>query len=306
MSAVSDSEHIAIITPASRRPWIAGTVSILLPGLGHVYAGKPLRGLVVWMLTVVAGVVGLAIVVAVPAWAEPPALAAIVVVLLLAVAWDAARTARRQSLAFQLRPYNRWYVYAGLLLLSAFVVQPMLLRPIKALIAAAYKLPSTSMEPTLLKGDYLLVAPLRGPVRRGQVVVYRTARGMFMKRVVGLPGDTLAMRDGQLIINGRALPEWYVRRADKDPVVPEFAWQRAYLLPGADTAAYHPSLRTWGPLMLPPKEYFILGDNRGESFDSRYTGFVPQTDLVAQPTAVYFSRGPAGAIRWTRIGHATR
>jgi signal peptidase I len=284
-----------------RHPWVAAALSFLMEGLGHLYAGRPRRGIAVWIVARVGGVLVLAVAMRLPPRLQLPVLGLAVVIIIL-VAWDAIQVARRQDRTYQLRPYNRWYVYVGLLALSAFVLHPMLVTPIRQTVGTAYRLPSTSMEPTLLRGDYLLTVPLRGAVRRGQLVVYRVAQHSFMKRVVGLPGDTLAMRDGQLIVNGHALSEPYAVRADHDPLDPEFSWQQAYV-PGSDTTVYRPSLRSWGPLVLPPQRYFILGDNRGESYDSRYTGFVARSALVGRPTVVYFSRDPAtGIVRWRRIG----
>ena len=135
----------------------------------------------------------------------------------------------------------------------------------------------------------------------------------FVKRLVGLPGDTLAMRDGILIRNGVALAEPYVTHSDPeaDPVWDEFRWQSDFLVRTADAAVgYHPSRNNWGPLIVPSGNYFVLGDNRDNSLDSRYWGFVADSLVRGQPLVVYYSYDPDGAVkldwltrvRWKRFG----
>src|SRR4029078_10470106 len=103
-----------------------------------------------------------------------------------------------------------------------------------------------------------------------------------VKRSVVFPGDTRARRDGILIRNGVAVAEPYVSHNDPeaDPVWDEFRWQGNFLgKTGGATVAYPPSRNNWGPLVVPEAEYFVLGDNRDNSLDSRYWGFVPDSLL---------------------------
>ena len=202
---------------------------------------------------------------------------------------------------------------------------------IKTFVMEAFKIPSSSMEGTLLVGDFLLVNKLvygaevplmnkrlpavRQP-RRGDVIVFEWPKDRtktFVKRLVGLPGDTLAMRESVLIRNGIAIAEPYVRHNDPsaDPVWDEFQWQSDFLVRTAGAAvAYHPSRNNWGPLIVPEKEYFVLGDNRDNSLDSRYWGFVPDSLLRGRPEVVYFSFSPDSTddfawlthVRWLRLG----
>jgi signal peptidase I len=161
------------------------------------------------------------------------------------------------------------------------------------------------MEPTLMTGDLILSVPLRGDVERAQIVVYRSTMGTFAKRVVGLPGDTIAMRDGQLLVGGKPVSEPYAHRESEDPSWREFAWQKAYLVVRADSATYDPSVHNWGPLLIPADDYFLLGDNRNASLDSRFLGFVHRDAIFARPTVVYFSRDPKTQVtQWARIGQS--
>lgn len=194
----------------------------------------------------------------------------------------------------------------------------------------AFKIPSGSMERTLLVGDFLLVnklaygaevpfthsrlPKLRQP-QRGDVIVFEWPEDLtknFVKRLVGLPGDTLEMHNGQLVRNGKVLNEPYVLHTepDIDPAQEEFRWQRSYLVNTANaTIGYHPSRDNWGPLVVPPGNYFVLGDNRDNSLDSRYWGFVADSLVKGRPFMIYYSYAPDTArfdwvtrIRWGRVG----
>jgi signal peptidase I len=206
---------------------------------------------------------------------------------------------------------------------------------LRAFLIEAFKIPSGSMERTLLVGDFLLVdklvygaevplthlrlPALRDP-KRGEVVVFEypvNPTQNFVKRLVGLPGDTLAMTDGVLLLNGVPLDEPYVTHSapDLDPVDQEFGWQQRYIVHAAEPrSGYHPSRNNWGPLIVPPKNYFVLGDNRDNSLDSRYWGFVPDSLLKGRPLVVYFSYAPDTTarfswltrVRWRRLGERIR
>ena len=294
----------------ARRPWVAVVLTILTPGLGHLYAGAPRRALGFWLLSLAAGVVIVAILSAVAILSVVPGsllfVAGILGTPLIVglIAWSAARTARNAGVDFVPRGYNRWWVYLGIVLVVAFVVQPPYLSVIKKTILQAYQIPSTSMEPTLLRGDFILAKPLRRAPERGEIVVYQRRGVAFIKRVVGLPADTLSMQNGTLFVNGHSVTEPYAsHRLERSLFDQDFLWQRDYVASGIDAATYHPTLTYWGPIVVPPREYFLLGDNRGESADSRYIGFVSADSVIQRPTIIYLSRDrQTGHIRWARIG----
>jgi len=180
------------------------------------------------------------------------------------------------------------------LFLNTFVLQP-------------YLIPSESMEHTLLVGDFLLVnkqvyapagslsrrfMPYR-EVARGDIVVFHHPQPPFLvKRVVGVPGDRLRMEDGRVTVNGQTLDEPYAayEPAARNPFRDDFP-AKVYTDPEVDPAWWKQmqSLTRDGELVVPEGEYFVLGDNRNHSKDSRFWGFVPRSQIVARPLVIYFS-----------------
>ena len=218
---------------------------------------------------------------------------------------------------------------------KVFLVAVMLFLVVRAFFVEAFKIPSGSMERTLLVGDFLLVnklvygaevpltkrrLPRLHAPRAGEVVVFQFPRDPtknFVKRLVGVAGDTLAMRDGVLLRNGVIQTESFVMRSEfgDGPSGEVFRWQRDYLVKTASAeAVFPPSRNNWGPLIVPVQSYFVLGDNRDNSLDSRYWGFVPDSLMRGRPIFVYYSYAPDSArrfswltrIRWGRIGEQVR
>jgi signal peptidase I len=137
-----------------------------------------------------------------------------------------------------------------------------------------------------------------------------------VKRVVGMAGDTLAMKDNVLQRNGKPVEEPYVIRTDptSDPELPQMrAWQVKYLV-GKDPATYRPTLKNWGPVVVPRDSLMVMGDNRDNSYDSRYWGFLGRDRLRGRPLLIYFSYDKDGllplpfitSIRWGRIFSSPR
>jgi signal peptidase I len=202
---------------------------------------------------------------------------------------------------------------------------------IRTFVIEAFRIPTGSMETTLLVGDFLLVnkavygaqvpgtavrLPAFGEPDRGDVVVFTPPHEPdknYVKRLVGLPGDTLSMRDKVLFVNGLPLAEPYARHGDPmDVHAPGMRWQLDHLLEPTHRLQYRPSRDNWGPVTVPNGHVFVLGDNRDDSEDSRYWGFVEQTAIKGKPLFVYYSFNPRTLrnapwlteIRWDRIGGA--
>jgi signal peptidase I len=200
---------------------------------------------------------------------------------------------------------------------------------LRTFLVQTFVITSGSMEETLLVGDMLLVNRLAigsqipgtsvripGYSRPGRfdVLVFDPPHEpdlMLIKRLIGLPGDTVQMRDRVLYVNGEMVEEPYAVHSDVgDEVHPWMEWQRDFLPPGADPRTYAPTRDNWGPLLIPEDRYFMLGDNREKSLDSRYWGLLEGWRLEGRAVFTYYSYNkdsyrpfPAlREVRWGRIG----
>jgi signal peptidase I len=205
---------------------------------------------------------------------------------------------------------------------------------IRTFAVEAFKIPTGSMEKTLLVGDFLLVnkavygaqVPFTG-VRlpaienpeRGDIVVFEYPLDQsknYVKRVVGLPGDRVAMRGGQLYVNGERRAEDYVQHTQPggDYYDSQFEWQTGYVAPEVDGSTYRPTRDDWGPILVPVGKYFVMGDNRDNSQDSRYWGFVDRGLIKGRPLFIYYSFDRSKLrplpwlteVRWSRVGDLVR
>ena len=202
---------------------------------------------------------------------------------------------------------------------EAFAVALLIALLVRTFVIQAFKIPSGSMENTLLVGDHIFVNKfLFGyhiPYTKGRVLSYATPRHGdiivfvfpedpskdFIKRVIGVPGDTMEIRDKVVYRNGKPLREDYTRFADGN-LVEGFGRNRDNM-PRAE---------------IPPGKYFVMGDNRDRSYDSRFWGFVDEDAIVGKALFIYFSidwsanvgwyevwRYPE-LVRWNRLGEVLR
>jgi len=175
-------------------------------------------------------------------------------------------------------------------------------------IIQAFQIPSESMENTLLIGDYLLVdklcyggsrfldriLPYRA-VHRGDIVVFHYPvhpSEHFVKRVVGVPGDRIRLVNRQVYVNGALLRETYVRYSSPMHDIFRDEFPRTDIpVPGLEGGWWlqMKKLVEDGELIIPEGHYFVLGDNRDESLDSRYWGFVPGENIIGRPLLIYWS-----------------
>src|SRR5580658_4777689 len=174
-------------------------------------------------------------------------------------------------------------------------------------IVQAFQIPSPSMENTLLVGDYLLVnklcyggggvgdyfMPYRR-VRRGDIVVFHypvDPAQHFVKRVIGVPGDRVRLVNKQVVVNGVPLKEPYARFSRPADDVFRDNFPRLDVMSGP-TPEWWLQLRKLvedGQLIVPEGHYFVMGDNRDNSYDSRYWGFVPEANIIGRPLVIYWS-----------------
>jgi len=179
---------------------------------------------------------------------------------------------------------------------ESIVIAVILALFIRTFVVQAFKIPTGSMEETLLIGDHLLVnkfvfgpaatgveralLPI-GTIKRRDVLVFKypeePARD-FIKRVIGLPGETVELREKKVYINGTALDEPYVH----------------FLSPPSGPSEFHEVTsfdvrERYGPVTVPPDHYFMMGDNRDNSQDSRYWGFLPRENIKGKSLVIYWS-----------------
>lgn len=188
----------------------------------------------------------------------------------------------------------------GTVIIAVFVI---------TFVVQAFQIPSESMENTLLVGDYLLVNKLcyggRGPgdhlmpyqkIARGDIVVFHypvDPQQHFVKRVIGVPGDRLRLVNKQLWINGTLMKEGYVRHVDPGISMFRDDFPRLDSIPSIGMEG-----KWWlemrklvddGQLIVPEGHYFVMGDNRDNSQDSRFWGFVPRENIIGRPLLIYWS-----------------
>ena len=202
---------------------------------------------------------------------------------------------------------------------ESLVIAVVLALFIRTFVVQAFKIPTGSMEQNLLIGDHLLVNKfVFGPavshiektllpmtdIRRLDVVVFKYPEDPerdFIKRVIGLPGDTIELRNKRVYVNGQRLEEPYVYYLEDPPPLPE------EMSPSSDApgTVSDPRVR-YGPVTVPPNHYFAMGDNRDNSQDSRYWGFLPRENVKGKALVIYWSYAAEtgnifSATRWNRI-----
>jgi signal peptidase I len=182
--------------------------------------------------------------------------------------------------------------------ITELIVIVMIVLLIRAFVAQAYNIPSGSMKPTLLVGDFILVNKLVyrfSEPKRGDIVVFKYPIDPnidFIKRIVALPGEEVEVRNNQVFINGKPLPlievekgeENGVRKVIYEEVLPEGIKHKVQFYED-----FPFSKRDFGPVVVPPNHYFVMGDNRDNSEDSRYWGFLPRENIVGKAFVIYFS-----------------
>ncbi len=189
---------------------------------------------------------------------------------------------------------------AGVLVTGLFII---------TFVLQAFEIPSSSMEDTLLIGDHVFVnreqfaSPTKwtGPllpyrnIRRSDIVVFLSPeeQGLFVvKRIIGVPGDRIHLRDGVVYRNGEKLVEPYARHkmGDYSPYRDNFpAVEPDYSVRNEEWKQELPSHIQDGDIVVPAASYFAMGDNRDVSYDSRYWGFIPQKNVIGRPMFIYWS-----------------
>ena len=227
--------------------------------------------------------------------------------------------------------FSQWAMGWAKSIVIAFIIWFFL----QSFLLKSFMIISDSLEPTLLVGDALFInkalygarVPLtnmRTPTirepRHGDLIVFEGIEEpvlTIVKRVIGLPGDTLEMRRDSLFRDGIHVPEPYVRHVDPLAEMDHTQrlatrrWQLPHLVDTIEAESYLPNLRDWGPIVVPEGHVFGMGDNRDASYDGRHWGFLPRQNILGHPMFVYYSYDPRHwrplpfltAIRWGRLFH---
>lgn len=284
------------VNAAPGRWWLAALLSLAVCGMGQVYNGQLRKGVLLFLLPWPLAVLASRAAVSPAPFSVAVSLLLLLLLVQLFAIGDAIVVARRPPLPLRPHPLaDRWYAY-----LAAWIVVFALSRwGLEVAIrsqAQSFYIPSGAMEDTLIPGDHIYVKPWgsRGAPRHEELVAFRTVeepRVVVLKRCVALPGEVVKIVDQQLYVDDRAIDE-SAYAVHKDP-------------------AHHPASAisplgardNFGPLTVPAGEFFALGDNRDNSWDSRFHGPVPQSNIIGGGIVrVYWSRDPAGRWRFDRIG----
>jgi signal peptidase I len=271
--------------PSSIRRDVAVLLTLLAPGAGHFLVGTFRRGL--------AWAIGLPIAMCVVLLAMPVSLSAFLVAILIALLAYVGMAVDLVRLPVGRPPWKTLIPAWAALLVVEYVAGATLAGYYRTHYAQAFTIPSGAMTPALLHGDYVLVdksAYRARPPRRGDIVVFRHPRDdrrIYVKRIVGIPGEEIQIQGRQILVNGTALAEPYLAAT------------------APDAGAGGPCEVAYGcrPTSVPPDGYFVLGDYRDLSQDSRHWGFVRRDRILGRATAIYWSWDSARHwLRPERIG----
>jgi signal peptidase I len=286
-------------------------LTFIMMGLGHVYVGRARRGIclhlfVYVLVTLTIGAMAYLSLGRITAISAAILFLSYKIYTLIDIVWIT-----RHQQHTPLRSYQKWWIY--LLLFIVLLPSPYLYRFIITPIwLEAYIMPTGSMSNTIMPGDRILVEKqwlIKRPIRFGDVVAFNIdgpGSTVFVKRVIGLPGDRIEFKDEKLIRNGAPIEEPYVRLSEVPGYLP-------------------PEMINYGPITIPDEELFMAGDDRRLSYDSRSAGTYAASDVIDHVMVVYWSSvpnppdhlynerqlvdlgidddNPSGKIRWDRIGN---
>jgi len=293
----------------ARRAWVAGLLAAVCPGLGHLYAGRPVEAILIEVVPPLLGTVLFTAGALIPGALFPCLMVGLglyAVIWILQAAW-AVVIARQAGETYRLARYNRFLVYLGFYVGST-IASNVLVRPLRQWVMEPYKISAGSMSPTLMDGDHVFVVKIGPEARwtRGDVVTHLLpgyARTVFLHRVVATGGDLVEVRDRQVAVNGGPLelgPCEVPGRAAAPCFAERTSEGKAYQVmfqPERDGGRI-----PFGPMKLEPDQFVVLGDNRDNSLDSRSLGAIQRSAVGGRAVIIWFSFSMADGIRWSRMG----
>ena len=304
-----------------RKPLAALTMSLVLPGLGQFYNGELNKAIWLFLAFAFLSIPGVALVALyLPDGLMMPTLVLSVIAALAIWIYGMADAWRGAKARPVYRP-ERWQisgVYLLLIIVCDIIALPLLTAYVSNHIVGAFRIPSASMEPTVLQGDFLFADKryncpgCKASIRRGDIAIFvypNNRTTLYIKRIIALPGDQVVIRGGAVSVNGKPLASaadsavetedgrsWSIRPAVTGPNVTSEdgrGWSSLH----TDQAMPNAVLE----MTVPPGRVFVLGDNRADSYDSRDFGTVAMEDVVGRAKQIWLSFGHGG-VRWERLG----
>lgn len=294
------------VTLKPRKPLFAASMSFILTGFGQLYNGQINKALWLYMIfTLLLGPMLALIALYLPSVLMFPVLAlsllACIGVWLYSMV-DAWRQAKRQT-QYALKPWQLSSVYVAVFVVCNLLLLPLLINYINQHQVAAFSIPSFSMEPTVLQGDWLFAdkryncPDCKTAVQRGDIAIFTYPNNRtqyYIKRIIGLPNDQIQFKGTAINVNGKPLSQQVVSKG----IISEQIDGKAWSVQWQDGQGFAEAT-----LIVPAGQVFVLGDNRTVSQDSRDFGTVPLQDVVGKARQVWFSKArEGGAIRWERLG----
>jgi signal peptidase I len=273
----------------TRKPWLAGLLSFLLPGLGHIYCGQAKRGIIIYVILEIIVLVALASLLLPIPILNVSITALTILAAYLYIIVNSVKTARLTNENYELKKYNRWYVYVAIFLIAGLLIDNVTTWATKRFYVQSYNIPSGAMIPTLKIGDHIIANKFIyrfDKPKTGDIIIFQYPKDpnrQFIKRVVAIGGDKIEIKNKKLYVNNTLIKEPYVVHGDTKT---EIAQRDNY-----------------GPFIVPQDSFFVMGDNRDYSYDSRFWGFVTIDAVQGKAHSIYWSWDKVNtSVRWNRIG----
>jgi signal peptidase I len=292
-----------------RKPLLAALMSSVLPGFGQIYNGEINKAIWLFLIFAFLTVPGMALVALyLPDVLMMPALLLSLVMTIAAWAYgivDAWRTAKRLN-AYVAQPWQLSGTYMLILILCNLIGFPLVIGYVRAHQVEPLRVPSASMEPSVMTGDYFFADKrynclgCKQGVSRGDIALFANPNNrtmLYIKRIIGLPGDRVQINGTGLSVNGVLLTT-QTSRLNGKILTTESEGNKHWQVQWSETV--HTPIPS-ADMIVPPGQVFVLGDNRNMSTDSRVFGTVSLQDVVGKARQVWFSAGKEG-VRWSRMG----
>lgn len=293
-------------------PILVLILTYLFPGMGHIYCGKLIRGYILLIFPFVIIAI-FALVGVLNNFNGLLILVSILILYWVIMMVDAYLTAKRYKFE-NAKDYNKPRYYIGYCILLVLIL--LLMIQIRNKTIQAFSIPAGSMVPTLIVGDNIMVDKSyykNNDLKRGDLIVFKfpdDTQIAFIKRVIGLPGDKLNIKGRNIYINGKLSDQKYtgeyeynyeneLKTMDEYSVrMDDNSFKVIYDSKVPEKSKFKLSF----PLVVPDNHFFSLGDNRDNSYDSRFWGFVPIENIIGRAKYIYLSYNDNDKIRWNRLG----